>query len=84
MAGAFGLTVENFETSLQLGRSLFDAMQSPVIQVGTTECGSCKMQMEQGHSRATLHPLKLLALAYGFMPELKNRLRPAGKRLLTT
>lgn len=84
MAGAFGLTVENFETSLQLGQPLFDAMQSPTIQVGTTECGSCKMQMEQGHPRATLHPLKLLALAYGFMPELKNRLRPAGKRLLTT
>lgn len=84
MAGAFGLTVENFQTSLKLGQPLFDAMQSPTIQVGSTECGSCKMQMEQGNPRATLHPLKLLALAYGLMPELKNRLRPAGKRLLTT
>ena len=84
MAGAYGLTVENFETSLKLGQPLFDAMQSPTIQVGSTECGSCKMQMEQGNPRATLHPLKLLALAYGLMPELKNRLRPAGRRLLTS
>ena len=84
MAGAYGLTVENFATSLKLGQPLFDAMQSPTIQVGSTECGSCKMQMEQGNPRATLHPLKLLALAYGLMPELKNRLRPAGRRLLTS
>ncbi len=84
MAGAYGLTVENFETSLKLGQTLFDAMRSPSIQVGSTECGSCKMQMEQGNPRATLHPLKLLALAYGLMPELKNRLRPAGRRLLTS
>ncbi len=84
MAGAYGLTVENFKTSLQLAQPLFDAMKSPTIQVGSTECGSCKMQMEQGNPRATLHPLKLLALAYGLMPELKNRLRPAGRRLLTS
>ena len=84
MAGAFGLTVENFETSLKLGQPLFDAMLSPTLQIGSTECGSCKMQMEQGNPRATLHPLKLLALAYGLMPELKNRLRPAGRRLLTS
>lgn len=84
MAGAYGLTVENFETSIKLGQPLFDALQSPTIQVGATECGSCKMQMEQGHTRATLHPLKLLALAYGLMPELRQRLRPSDRRLLTT
>lgn len=84
MAGAYGLTVENFQTSLQLGKPLFEAMQATTIQVGTTECSSCKMQMEQGHPRATLHPIKLLALAYGLMPELQNRLRPSSRRLLTS
>lgn len=84
MAGAYGLTVENFQTSLKLGQPLFEALKSPTIQVGSTECGSCKMQMEQGNPRATLHPLKLLALAYGLMPELQAKLRPSGRRLLTT
>ena len=28
------------------------------------------MQMEQGTTKPTIHPLKLLALAYGLMPEL--------------
>ena len=84
MAGAYGLTVENFQTSLKLGQPLFEALKSPTIQVGSTECGSCKMQMEQGNPRATLHPLKLLALAYGLMPELRAKLRPSGRRLLTT
>jgi len=31
-----------------------------------------------------LHPLKLLALAYGVLPEVRNRLRPNHRRLLTT
>ena len=28
------------------------------------------MQMEQGTTKPTLHPIKLLALSYGLMPEI--------------
>ena len=84
MAGAFGLTRENYETSLQIGAALIDRMARAEFQIGCTECSSCKLQMEQGTSTPTLHPLKLMALSYGLMPELQQRLRPGRKRLVVT
>ena len=84
MAGAFGLTRENFDVSLEIGAGLIRRMQAPDLAVGCTECSSCKLQMEQGSTTPTLHPLKLMALAYGLMPELKHKLKPSGKRLVVT
>jgi anaerobic glycerol-3-phosphate dehydrogenase C subunit len=84
MAGAFGLTTQNFEASLAIGAGLIRRMQGDDLNIGATECSSCKIQMEQGTTTPTLHPLKLLALAYGLMPELRDRLKPSGKRLIVT
>jgi FAD/FMN-containing dehydrogenase/Fe-S oxidoreductase len=84
MAGAFGLTAENFDTSLAIGRGLIDRMAEPTLQAGITECSSCKLQMEQGSSTPTLHPIKLLALACGLMPELRLKLAANTKRLLVS
>ena len=57
-------------------------MQRPDLQFGVTECSGCKLQMEQRTTLASIHPLKLLALVYGYMPELKHKLGP-NRRLLT-
>lgn len=84
MAGAFGLTRENFEMSLRIGHALIDHMRTADVTVGLTECSSCKMQMEQGSTIPTLHPLKLLALSYGLMPEIRRRLERATKKLVVT
>ena len=84
MAGAFGLTRENFDTSLRIGHDLIEHMRTADVSIGLTECSSCKMQMEQGTSIPTLHPIKLLALSYGLMPEIQTRLQKATKKLVTT
>jgi FAD/FMN-containing dehydrogenase/Fe-S oxidoreductase len=84
MAGAFGLTRDNFEASLRIGSGLIRRMQGDDLAIGSTECSSCKIQMEQGSTTPTLHPLKLMALAYGLMPELRDKLKPCGKRLMVT
>ncbi len=42
------------------------------------------MQMEQGTNTPTLHPLKLMALAYGLMPELRSKLKPSRQKLVVT
>lgn len=41
------------------------------IEIGSTECGACRIQMEQGIAKRTLHPIKLLALSYGLNPPLR-------------
>ena len=84
MAGTFGLSREYFKTSIQIGWGLIARMNAGDLHIGTTECSSCKIQMEQGTTIATLHPIKLLALAYGLMPELANKLKPSGHKRVVT
>jgi Fe-S oxidoreductase len=74
MAGTFGLQRKNFRSSLRAGRKLIARLRDPDLQAGATECSACKMQMEQGTTKPTLHPVKLLALSYGLMPEIARLL----------
>ena len=84
MAGAYGLTTENFPTSIRIGWGLISRMRAGDVDFGITECSSCKMQMEQGTTTPTIHPLKLLAYAYGLMPEIRQKLTtPSGKLSVT-
>jgi FAD/FMN-containing dehydrogenase/Fe-S oxidoreductase len=84
LAGTYGLTREHFDESLRIGHKLMEQMRSNQIEFGVTECSSCKLQMEQQSTTPTLHPLKVLALAYGLMPEIQRRLKPNLRKLLTS
>ncbi|TWT90463.1 Anaerobic glycerol-3-phosphate dehydrogenase subunit C [Pseudobythopirellula maris] len=75
MAGAYGLQRKNYRRSLRAGLPLLSTLRSGAFQVGATECGACKTQMQQGSSMPTLHPIKLLALSYGLMPKLAAELQ---------
>ncbi|HEY2251018.1 MAG TPA: anaerobic glycerol-3-phosphate dehydrogenase subunit C, partial [Planctomycetaceae bacterium] len=82
MAGAWGLTRQNFQDSIRIGWGLITRMRAGDLVAGVTECSACRMQMEQGTHIPTLHPLKLLALSYGLMPEIEQRLQPSRRRLV--
>ena len=84
MAGTFGLKRENYRTSLRIGWGLIRRLRDPNIQAGTTECSACKVQMEQGTNKPTVHPLKLFALAYGLMPSAARLLNCQGGELIVT
>ncbi|TWU12314.1 Anaerobic glycerol-3-phosphate dehydrogenase subunit C [Symmachiella macrocystis] len=84
MAGTFGLSTQNFRESLRIGWGLITQLREDSLDIGATECSSCKMQMEQGARIPTLHPIKLLALSYGLMPELREKLKPPQKPLVVT
>jgi Fe-S oxidoreductase len=84
MAGGFGLLRKNYRTSLRAGWNLISRMRERRILAGATECSTCKLQMEQGTNKPTLHPLKILALSYGLLPALSNFLTQPGRDLLAT
>lgn len=84
MAGTYGLRRENYRASLRAGWGLISAIRDAQWQAGATECSACKMQMEQGTSKPTIHPLKLLAHAYGLMPEVASLLGRRGEELVIT
>jgi Fe-S oxidoreductase len=73
MAGTFGLKAANFEASLQAGKPMLDRLRRRDIQIGTSECSPCRMQMEQGSRKRALHPIELLAMAYGLLPDTLRR-----------
>ena len=50
---------------------MLDELRRPRVLFGSTECSTCRMQMEDGGGKRTLHPAQYLALAYGLMPELR-------------
>jgi FAD/FMN-containing dehydrogenase/Fe-S oxidoreductase len=84
MAGTYGLTSDHFRTSLRAGRGLLDRFRMGDIAIGATECGACRIQMEQGVTKRTLHPVKLLSLGYGLNPALLRHIQqPKPRRVLS-
>ncbi len=73
MAGTYGLKAANYETSLAAGRPMLEQLRRPRVLFGSTECSACRIQMEDAAVR-TLHPAQYLALAYGYLSELRQRL----------
>ena len=84
MGSGLGLNRQSFASSIRIGWPLISRMREGDLQVGVTECSSCKLQMEQGTDIPTVHPIKLFALAYGLMPELKQKLKPSKRKYTVT
>jgi Fe-S oxidoreductase len=82
MAGTFGLDRRHFRTSVRAGWGLISAVRRSPVLGGATECSACKMQMEQGTDKPTIHPLKLLAAAYGLLPGGMSQLLSAKSQTL--
>jgi Fe-S oxidoreductase len=82
MAGTFGLKAENYEASLAAGRPMLEELRRPRVLFGSTECSTCRIQMEDAGAVRTLHPAQYLALAYGYLPELRQRLRQPIRNLV--
>jgi Fe-S oxidoreductase len=75
MAGVYGLRAKNYAASLAAGRPMLVELDRPRALFGSTECSACRMQMQEGTQKRTLHPIQYLALAYGLLPEIGVKLR---------
>jgi FAD/FMN-containing dehydrogenase/Fe-S oxidoreductase len=80
MGGTYGLSRDQFRTSLRAGRPLLRRLRDDDIEIGSTECGACRIQMEQGLTKRTLHPIKLLCLGYGLNPSLRQHFKDPKPR----
>ena len=83
MAGTFGFKTESYDLSMRAGAPMLAELSRPAYLFGSTECSACRLQMEDGTGKRTLHPAQYLALAYGLLPEVERRLRePVGRWVL--
>ena len=81
MAGTYGIRRQTYRTSLRVGWGLISTMQETTAQIGSTECSTCKLQMEQGIDKPTIHPLALMAFAYGKLPEVRTWIQSRNEGL---
>jgi len=68
MAGLWGFQQKNYRHSVQIGIPLFRALRRAEIDFSVSDCNSCCAQMAHGTKKRALHPIRLLAIAYGFLP----------------
>jgi FAD/FMN-containing dehydrogenase/Fe-S oxidoreductase len=68
MAGTWGLKRRNYRTSLRIGLPLISEVRDGPYHAAMTECSTCAMQIDGGTHKPTVHPIKVLAAAYGLMP----------------
>jgi glycerol-3-phosphate dehydrogenase subunit C len=60
---------KNYDLSVEIGRSLADAINAADQEYAMTECSACKMQIEQLTGKKVVHPIKVLVKAYGIEPK---------------
>ena len=83
MAGSWGLKAANYRTSLNAGAPVFSELNRPGVLFGSSECSTCRMQMQEGSGKRTLHPIEYLAYAYGLLPEIGGKLHQPLSELVS-
>jgi Fe-S oxidoreductase len=82
MAGTFGMKSQNYHLSREAGAAMLTELKKPTHRLGSTECSSCRMQMEDATKKRTLHPAQYLALAYGLLPKVEERMHAPIRELV--
>jgi len=65
MAGTFGMKTGSYDLSMRIGRPLFERVAEVAPDILTSDCSTCRMQLAHATGLTTLHPVMLLAEAYG-------------------
>ena len=64
MAGTAGFRHRYYESAMGIGEALSERVEEVDAQILTTDCGGCKLQMEQMSDGEVLHPVVLIDKAY--------------------
>jgi glycerol-3-phosphate dehydrogenase subunit C len=52
---------------MRIGKNLAEKIESSGADTVLTECSTCKMQIEQMTGKKVIHPIKVLARAFGLL-----------------
>ncbi|MCL5735467.1 MAG: anaerobic glycerol-3-phosphate dehydrogenase subunit C, partial [Actinobacteria bacterium] len=64
-AGTFGMKAATYDLSMLSGRPLFQRIAEVAPDLVASECSTCRMQIVQATGLRAVHPIILLADAYG-------------------
>ncbi len=69
IAGTYGYKKEKYATSMAVGQPLFDFVLEIDGPLAVCDSETCRWQITHGTGLAAIHPVELLAYAYGFESE---------------
>ncbi len=69
IGGTYGYKVEKYDIAMQVGRSLFDFVEQVGGPLVVCDSETCRWQITHGTGKPAVHPVELLALAYGYPAE---------------
>jgi Fe-S oxidoreductase len=61
MIGSWGMAAANIALSRRIGGMLIKRLEAAPVEVGVTDCPTCRMQMEQLGTQPVRHPVELVA-----------------------
>jgi anaerobic glycerol-3-phosphate dehydrogenase C subunit len=67
IAGTFGMQTKNYDLSMRIGKNLAEKIENSGADTVLTECSTCRMQIEQMTGKKVIHPIKILARAFGLL-----------------
>lgn len=79
MAGLWGMKRENYRRSARIAMPLVAELRRSEYMATTSECTSCRMQVEHFSRKCAIHPIKLLAMAYGLLHDDKRLTRASSE-----
>ena len=69
IAGTYGYKVEKYDIAMQVGAPLFDFVRDYGAPLAVCDSETCRWQITHATGLPAIHPVELLAVAYGFQPE---------------
>jgi len=69
IAGTYGYKTEKYQIGMDVGKPLFEFVQAVNGPVAVCDSETCRWQISHGSGVPTVHPIELLAAAYGLPVE---------------
>ena len=69
IAGTYGFKIEKYPIAMQVGEPLFEFVRQFGAPVVVCDSETCRWQITHATSLPAVHPIELLAAAYGYQPE---------------
>lgn len=69
VAGTYGYKREKYEIAMDVGRPLFEFVRKVDGPVAVCDSETCRWQITHGTGVPAVHPIELLAYAYGYEPQ---------------
>ncbi len=69
IAGTYGYKTEKYEIGMAVGEDLFEFIRQSPASFAICDSETCRWQITHATGKPAVHPVELMAVAYGFKPE---------------